>query len=87
MEQSQRRSRSGALGVASLVLAVLAGLGSATGAWIPGGFVGLVAAVLGFLGRRKAGAGGRAIVANLGLILGALVLLGSIVLVIGDPPE
>jgi hypothetical protein len=86
MQEAQQKSRSGAFGIVSLVLAILAGLWSAIGAWIPGGFVGIVAAVLGFIARGRAEASGTArTVATLGLILGVLVLVASVVLVIADP--
>jgi NAD/NADP transhydrogenase beta subunit len=81
MEESQAKNQSGVLGIASLVLAIAAGAWSAIGATYPGALVGLVAAALGFIARRKAGATGTPrIVATLGLILGLLVLVASIVL-------
>ena len=84
MQESQEKSL-GALGIASLILAILAGVLTAVGAWIPGGFAGLVAAVLAFKARDRAGDDGTArTIATLGLILGALVVLASIVLVITD---
>lgn len=58
---------------------------TASGAWIPGGFVGLVGIVAGLIGRRKA-AGSGVTVATVGLVLGAIVVVASIALIIGDPP-
>ena len=85
MVEVQRSDNSRALALSSVVLAVLGGAWSFIGAWIPGGFVGLIAAILGFLGQKKARASGtNASLATAGLLLGALVLVASLVLAITD---
>jgi hypothetical protein len=85
MQEPQVGDKSGALGIASLVLAIIAGAWSAIGATYPGALVGLVAAALGFIARSKAGATGTPrIVATLGLSLGLLVAVASIVLTAVD---
>ena len=70
------------LGVVSVVLAVLAGVWSAIGAWIPGAFVAVIALIVGVLGGRG-GASGR-VVARAGVVLAALVIVGSVVLLVMD---
>ena len=85
MVEVQRRDNARAFALGSVVLAVLGGAWSFIGAWIPGGFAGLVAAILGFLGQKKARASGTsATLATTGLLLGALVLVASLVLVVTD---
>ena len=81
----RQRSGSGALGLVSVVLAVLGGALTFVGAWIPGGFLGVIAVILGFVERNKArSTGTSASIATLGLALGALVLIASVVLIIMD---
>ena len=83
MAESSTSSRAGTLGIVSLVLAIIGGALSASGAWIPGGFVALVALVVGLIGRRRS-AGNGATVATVGAVIGALVVVASIALIVAD---
>ncbi len=75
--------RTGGLGIASLVLAVLAGLLSATGAFYPGTAVAVIAAAMAYVARQRSPEGTTGL-PTAALIVALLAIAGGIALAVID---